>query len=79
MQEWVLMLEHMDDAPLHVLQVRKWRATDVTLSQVHCYILNGWPETNDPELMAYYSWCLELSAQDGCILWGACTVIPLQG
>ncbi|XP_062380634.1 uncharacterized protein K02A2.6-like [Sardina pilchardus] len=60
-------------------KVRKWTARDVTLSQVHNYVLSGWPEIKDPQLMPYYSRKLELSAQDGCILWGARTVIPQQG
>lgn len=42
--ERVVMLAHMDDAPISVSQVSRWTARDVTLSQVHNYILSGWPE-----------------------------------
>lgn len=75
----VLMLDHMDDVPLNVSQIRKWTLKDATLSQVYSYVLSGWTEIKDPELMPYYSRRLELSAQDGCVLWGARTVIPPPG
>lgn len=77
--ERVLMLDHMDDVPLNVSQVRKWTSKDAILSQVYSYILSGWPEVKDPELVPYHSRRLEMSAQDGCILWGARTVIPPPG
>ncbi|KAJ8356575.1 hypothetical protein SKAU_G00193690 [Synaphobranchus kaupii] len=79
LQGQVLMIDHMDDAPVNMSQVRKWTAKDATLSLVHSYVLNGWPEVRDPRLMPYYTRRLELSARDGCVLWGARTVIPPQG
>ncbi|KAJ8337557.1 hypothetical protein SKAU_G00365230 [Synaphobranchus kaupii] len=75
LQGQVLMIDHMDDAPVNMSQVRKWTAKDTTLSLVHSYVLNGWPEVRDPRLRPYYTRRLELSARDG---W-ARTVIPLQG
>ncbi|XP_056147484.1 uncharacterized protein K02A2.6-like [Lampris incognitus] len=60
-------------------QVRKWTVRDATLSLVHSYVLNGWPEVKDPQLMPYHTHRLELSTRDGCVLWGARTVIPPQG
>ncbi|KAJ8365056.1 hypothetical protein SKAU_G00138870 [Synaphobranchus kaupii] len=79
LQGQVLMIDHMDDAPVNMSQVRKWTAKDATLSLVHSYVLYGWPEVRDPRLRPYYTRRLELSARDGCVLWGARTVIPPQG
>lgn len=62
------MLDQMDDVLLNVSQIRKWTSKDATLSQVYSYVLSGWPEIKDPELMPYYSKRLEPNAQDGCIL-----------
>ena len=70
------MLENMDDAPLDLSQVKKWTVRDVTLSQVHNYLLSGWPHTlKTPNSCHTTARRLELGAQDGCILWGARTVI----
>lgn len=77
--ERVLMLDQVDDIPINVAQVRKWTSKDVILSRVYSYILSGWPLVQDSELMPYYSRRMELNAQDGCILWGARTVIPPPG
>ncbi|KAJ8370490.1 hypothetical protein SKAU_G00105180 [Synaphobranchus kaupii] len=79
LQGQVLMIDHMDDAPVNMSQIRKWTVKDTTLSLVHSYVLNGWPEVRDPRLRPYYTRRLELSARDGCVLWGARTVIPPQG
>ncbi|KAK3746542.1 hypothetical protein QZH41_005600 [Actinostola sp. cb2023] len=46
------------------------------------YLLRGWPDdtvTVDPKLATYKAKKLELSVQDGCVLWGARVVIPPQG
>lgn len=44
------------------------------------YVLKGWPDHSDtPEFVPYKQRQQELSVQDGCVLWGACVVIPEQG
>lgn len=78
-EDQVLMLDVMDDAPVTTEQVKRWTATDATLSQVHGFVLRGWPSTVDPQFMPYFTRRLELSVQDGCVLWGARVVIPQQG
>lgn len=69
----------MDDAPVTTDQVRHWTAKDVTLSHVHEFVLKGWPAAVEPQFMPYFTQRLELSVQDGCVLWGAQVIIPQQG
>lgn len=67
----MLMLDVMDDAPVKKERVKKWTAKDVTLSRVHHYVLTGWSSTVELQLMPFFTRRLELSACDGCVLWGA--------
>ena len=43
------------------------------------FILYGWPEAVEPRLKPYWSRRLELSVEDGCILWGSRVIIPPPG
>lgn len=44
------------------------------------FIQNGWKEkNNDEKLRPYFSRRSELSAPEGCILWGSRVVIPKPG
>ena len=61
-------------------QIKAWTKGDPILSQVHHFILHGWPTYNKEEpIQTYFNRKDELSAVDGCILWGARVVIPPQG
>lgn len=70
LQGQVPMMEHVDNVPVNMSQVRKWTAKHSTLSLVHSYVLNYWPEVKEPQLMPYHTRRLSLSAWDGCVLWG---------
>lgn len=48
--EQVLMLDMLYEAPVDTTQIRQWTARDSTLSQVHNFVLNGWPLIVDPLL-----------------------------
>ncbi|KAK3743868.1 hypothetical protein QZH41_016473 [Actinostola sp. cb2023] len=78
----VLMVQELDSFPLTAEQLRAWTAKDPVLANVKEYLLRGWPDdtvTVDPKLATYKAKKLELSVQDGCVLWGARVVIPPQG
>ena len=49
---------------------------DPILSNVHSYLLKGWPEVIPPELRQYYSRMAELSVEGKCVLWGNRVIIP---
>ena len=51
--------------------LKTWTSQDVLLSQVLGYILSGWPDTCDNDVLkSFYSRRMELSTQAGCLLWG---------
>ena len=78
--ELVLMVEHLQDAPITARQIAQWTSRDPLLSKVCRYILEGWPDKPDTdELKPYWSRKLELSLHEGCILWGGRVVIPPKG
>ncbi|XP_038060452.1 uncharacterized protein K02A2.6-like [Patiria miniata] len=55
----------------------KSRIKDPLLSKVRSYILQGWPERHiKGEMSSYTTKRLELSLEDGVVLWGSRVVIP---
>ena len=79
-EESVLLLREVEDFPPTAVQISNWAHRDPVLANVKEYLLRGWPQDiDDPELIPYKSRKNELSVQDGCVLWGAKVVIPLQG
>ena len=77
--ELILLVERLLDAPVKAHKIRKWTRKDFQLSQVVQFILYGWPDMVDPQLKQYWSRRLELSVEDGCILWGSRVTIPPPG
>ena len=77
--ELVLLTEHLADSPVTASDIRRWTNIDKKLSRVLQYVLQGWPTEGEEELEPYSSRRLELSAFEGCILWGSRIVIPAPG
>lgn len=75
----VLMMELMDDLPVSAEQIKKWTKHDIILSQVHEYILKGWPSIVEPQFLPYFHRKDALSVKDGCVTWGARIIIPTPG
>ena len=73
--ELVLLAEHLEDSPVTINDIRTW----TKLSKVLQYVLQGWPSEEDSELEPYSSRRLELSAFEGCILWGSRVIVPPPG
>ena len=61
------------DRPVTVTSIRAWTAKDPILARVKALVLGGWPgDTNlCGELRTYQQRAMELSVQDGCVLWGS--------
>ena len=77
--ETILLLEHLDESPVSVAQIRSWTRRDSVLSRILQYIMSGWPDSLDPSdssLKPFLNRKLELSVQDNVILWGNRVVIP---
>ena len=77
--ELVLLTEHLADSPVTASDIRRWTNSDKKLSRVLQYVLQGWPTEGEEELEPCSSRRLELSAFEGCILWGSRIVIPAPG
>ena len=72
-------LESLELSPLTVTQICKWTEQDPLLSRVRKFITQGWPKKADLSMKMYQSKKLELSVQDGCLLWGSRIIIPKPG
>ena len=58
-------------------QIKKATRVDPVLSKVHAYVLNGWPSSvQDPQFYPYKERKLELSVEQGCVLWGMRVIVP---
>ena len=78
--ETVLLMEQLASSPVTAQYIRAWTERDPLLSRVLQFVQNGWPEIVDEDsLKPFWSKSLELSCQEGCILWGNRVVIPKSG
>lgn len=77
--EQVLMMNLLDETLVDTNQIKSWTAKDVILSQVHAYVLTGWPAENDVCFKPYHQRRMERSVRDGCVLWRARVIIPKKG
>jgi hypothetical protein len=67
----------LDSLPVDSGDVQKAIAKDPILARVYDYVLHGWPNhCNDKQLEPYFRKRLELSIENGCLLWGFRVVIP---
>ena len=75
-----LLIQHLSDTVVTAAHICEWTAKDRVLSRVHHFILHGWPDScSEDSLKPYFNRQNELSAIDGCILWGARVIIPAAG
>ncbi len=65
------------DLPITADDIAEHTRKDRVLAKVHHFIMNGWPNQNeDEEMEPYFRRREELSAEQGCILWGIRVVVP---
>ena len=72
---WCNMME-LDSLPVTVAEIRKETRTDVLISKVYQYTIEGWPHTTEPEFRAFVQRKDELTIENGCLLWGLRVIIP---
>ena len=73
----VLMMEALAE---ETDTIRSATTRDGVLSMVHELVMKGWPphKVMGQEFEQYCRKAMELSVQDGCVLWGSRVVIPLS-
>ncbi|XP_043212657.1 uncharacterized protein K02A2.6-like [Amphibalanus amphitrite] len=72
----VCLLESVDQM-IRIEQIRRRTNCDPVLSRAYQAVMNGrWTEPVDEELQPFYRRRLELSAQNGVVLWGNRIVLP---
>lgn len=73
------LVEHLNSTPVTVSEIKYYTNKDQVLSRVASLVSHGWPNDMDAEEFIPYSRRKdELSMMDGCVLWGAHVVIPLN-
>ena len=73
----VCQVRFTDSLPISAKDIQQETGRDPLLSRVLSFVLNGWPEAcGTEELRPYFNHKLELSAEQGCVLWGTRVVIP---
>ena len=65
------MISYVDEFPITVRDLASATRKDPLLGRVYDFTLHGWPQSvEDPSLLPFFSCCDELSADQGCVLWG---------
>ena len=78
--ETILSMEMLlSTLPVTAKQVRRWTDRDPVLSRVRHQVLKGWQDSSDTDIQPFQQRKLELSVQDGCLLWGHRVIVPPQG
>ena len=77
--ELVLLLAQLQAFPVRAHQIKTWTDRDPVLSRVRKLVLQGWPSKVEEEFCPYFCQKLELSIQDGCVMWGSRVVVPPPG
>ena len=66
-----------DNFPITAENIGKATLVDSVLSQVHQFVMSGWPEECPNEtLKPYHNRRNELSCEQDCVLWGTRVIIP---
>ncbi|KRX18868.1 Uncharacterized protein T07_3375, partial [Trichinella nelsoni] len=75
----ILLLETIDNFPLHSKDIARITAKDPILTRVLSWAWRGWPKSvSDERLKPYVTRQHEISIHNGCLLWGSRVIIPLQ-
>lgn len=78
--ETIMLMEHMDSVTITVKEIQHWSRRDPVISQAIHATQQGWFDQCPSEtLRPYWLKRMELSVQDGCLLWGNRVVVPPQG
>ena len=71
--DMILMMEALSnaDSVVTAAAIRNWRDKDPVLSLVRQMVLHGWQPQAGDDFRPYEQHKLELSVQNGCVLWGS--------
>ncbi|XP_039525150.1 uncharacterized protein K02A2.6-like [Pimephales promelas] len=73
----VFYFSHVEDLPVTAQDIKVGTSRDPLLSKVWSFTMNGWPNyLNDESLKPYFVRRHELSADQGCVLWGLRVIVP---
>ena len=70
------MIGQIQAMPVTAEQVQATTRRDPVLSQVFCYVQDGWLATVNDKYKAFYKRKDELSIEAGCLLWGNRVIVP---
>ena len=77
--ETVLLMESLEVLPLTAVQIARWTDRNPVLTKVRDNVQRGWQHSDEAVLHPYQSRRMELSVEDGCVLWGRRVAVPPQG
>ncbi len=72
------LTNHLQEAPLNASQIARATRTDQKLSKVYQYVMEGWPSEVSENLKVFHAKHDELSAEQGCVLWGTRVIVPFK-
>ncbi|XP_039893254.1 uncharacterized protein K02A2.6-like [Simochromis diagramma] len=73
----IFYFSHVEELPIVAKDIERATMKDPILSKVWSYTMNGWPSyMQDESLKPYFTRRHELSAEQGCVLWGQRVIIP---
>ncbi len=76
----VQLVNHLSSTATTAGNIKIWTDRDPILSQVRKLTQDGWPSTsNNQDMKPYFNRRHELSLLQGCVLWGARVIVPIQG
>ena len=74
--ETIHLIKQMEDSPVTFRMIAEETKKDKLLKDVMYFTRTCWPEEVSPTLKAFKDRVLELSIQEGCVMWGQRVVIP---
>ncbi|KRX89413.1 Uncharacterized protein T4E_10140 [Trichinella pseudospiralis] len=75
----ILLLETIDNSPLHGEDIARIAAKDLILTPILSWACRGWPKSVSGErLKPYVTRQHEILIHNGCLLWGSRVIISLQ-
>ena len=70
-------ISHVDDLPVTAQDIAQATTKDPILVKVYQYVMEGWPHKPvEDSIKPFYQRKDQLSADQGCLLWGLRTIIP---
>lgn len=76
----ILLLESVNQAPIHAKNIQQLTAKDQILSRVFYWALHGWPAAKvDDIFRPFVQRKHEISVHNGCLLWGNRVIVPQKG